>query len=91
VRKPPSHAQERIAQARFGDYARRYVVDRMSMREKHGMEDNGFSDCYTAFCCSYCELIQEDKEMVVRHPGDVWPSCPVATGNERTTRGDGRP
>ncbi|KPI40519.1 Cell number regulator 10 [Cyphellophora attinorum] len=44
-------------------------VNRMSMREKHGMESNGFGDCCTAFCCPCCELIQEDKEMVVRHTG----------------------
>lgn len=45
------------------------MVNRMSMREKYGMESNGFGDCMTAFCCPCCELIQEDKEMVVRHTG----------------------
>jgi len=44
-------------------------VNRMSMREKYGMESNGCGDCLTAFCCACCELIQEDKETIIRTTG----------------------
>jgi hypothetical protein len=39
------------------------------MREKYGMESNGCGDCLTAFCCPCCQLIQEDKESIVRNTG----------------------
>lgn len=44
-------------------------VNRMAVREKFGMESNGFGDCLSSCCCPCCDLIQVDKELVVRNSG----------------------
>lgn len=39
------------------------------MREKYGIEGSTLGDFCGALCCACCQLVQEDKESIVRTTG----------------------
>jgi len=39
------------------------------MRQKYGIEGSSCGDFATACCCPCCELIQEEKESILRTTG----------------------
>jgi hypothetical protein len=39
------------------------------MQEKYGMESNACVNCLTACFCGCCQLVQEEKESIVRNTG----------------------
>jgi len=51
------------------------MMKRQEIREKFGIEGSGGSDCFTAYCCPCCALIQQEKEVIKRTS-----SGPVVSG-----------
>ena len=44
-------------------------INRGEMRRKYGIDGSGFGDFCGACCCTCCQLIQENKESIVRTTG----------------------
>ncbi|KAF8856014.1 PLAC8-domain-containing protein [Acephala macrosclerotiorum] len=47
------------------------VMSRSDLRQKFGIQGGGFGDCCTAFCCTCCSMIQNEKEVIGRTSGAV--------------------
>lgn len=39
------------------------MMKRQEIREKYGIKGSGGSDCFEAYCCPCCSLIQQEKEV----------------------------
>ncbi|KIX03217.1 uncharacterized protein Z518_06769 [Rhinocladiella mackenziei CBS 650.93] len=60
-------------------------INRTSTREKYGIEGSSFSDFCTSCWCACCQLIQEDKESIVRTTGmDPKTKQPYASPHQMT-------
>jgi len=42
------------------------LIKRGEIRERFGIQGNGTGDCCTAYWCSCCALIQQEKEVKAR-------------------------
>ena len=67
------------------------MVKRGDIRERYGIEGNGFDDCCVSFWCCCCALVQQDNEVRIRQRNaqpidqDYYsqPSMQDYRGNER--------
>jgi hypothetical protein len=37
------------------------------MRQHYNLDGSGLGDCFRAYCCQCCSLIQEEKEALLRN------------------------
>lgn len=54
-------------------------MNRGQLRNKHNIDGNACTDCLISYCCNWCALVQEDKEVKVKEQG----GNPAATGYQK--------
>jgi hypothetical protein len=50
------------------------MLQRSEVRGKYNLEGSGLGDCCRPYCCPCCELMQEEKELLLRTNSSAQPA-----------------
>ncbi|KAI9804180.1 MAG: hypothetical protein M1825_001582 [Sarcosagium campestre] len=59
------------------------MIKRGEMREQYNIDGSGAGDCFGAYCCPLCGLMQEEKEVIHRTQGAAPVPVTAAQGYQK--------